>query len=118
MVVLFGDQLRDAHVTNAVGSATLWFRALIDLASNALGERIRKERTMAQSLATFEPTRTMRLLGLVGLTGGILLLGAFVSFNPFEERAANMIRLVTFALGSAAVTLAFYDRQARVAPLL
>lgn len=57
----------------------------------------------------------MRLLGLVGLAGGILLLWAFISFEPFETRAANMARLITFALGGAAVAIAFYRRQARVA---
>lgn len=116
MVVLFGDQLRDARAANGAGGMTItWIRTVLDLASSALEEHLRKDRTMAQSLATFEPTRTMRLLGLVGLVGGILLLLAFISFNPFETRAANTIRLITFALGGAAVAVAFYRRQALVA---
>ena len=73
---------------------------------------------MATSLATFEPARSMRWLGLLGLAGGLLLLWAFISFNPFETRAANMIRLITFGLGQAAIAVAFYRRQALVAPWL
>ena len=116
MVVLFSDQLREARAANGTGGiAITWIRTVLDLASSALGEHLRKDRTMAQSLATFEPTRTMRLLGLVGLVGGILLLWAFISFNPFETRAANTIRLIAFALGGAAVAVAFYRRQALVA---
>ena len=113
MVVLFGDLLRDARAADGAGGiAITWIRTVLDLASSAVDEHLRKDRTMAQSLATFEPTRTMRLLGLVGLVGGILLLWAFISFNPFETRDANTLRLVTFALGGAAVAVAFYGRQA------
>ncbi len=116
MTVLFGDQLRDARVANGTpGITVLWIRTVLDLATNALGEHLSEDGTVAQSLATFEPTRTMRLLGLAGLAGGILLLWAFLSFNPFETQAANMIRLITFALGGAAVAIAFHGRQARVA---
>ena len=116
MVVLFGDMLRDARAADGAGGIVIiWIRTVLDLTSSALGEHLRKDRTMAQSLATFEPTRTMRLLGLVGLVGGILLLWAFISFNPFETRTANTIRLIVFALGGAAVAVAFYRRQALVA---
>lgn len=119
MVLLFGDQLRDARASRGSGGvATTWFRTLLDLVSSAAGEHLRKDRTMAQSLATFEPTRSMRWLGLIGLAGGVLLVWAFISFNPFETRAANMIRLITFALGQAAIALAFHRRQAVLAPRL
>jgi hypothetical protein len=116
MVVLFGDLLREARAADGAGGiAITWIRTVLDLASSALGEHLRKDQAMAQSLTTFEPTRTMRLLGLVGLVGGILLLWAFISFNPFETRSANMLRLITFAIGGAAVAVAFYRRQALVA---
>jgi hypothetical protein len=119
MVLLFGDQLRDARQARGAGGVTVtWFRTLLDLTSSAFGEHLRRDRTMAQSLATFEPTRSMRWLGLVGLAGGILLLWAFISFNPFETQAANTVRLVTFALGQAAIALAFYRRLALAAPRL
>lgn len=67
---------------------------------------------------TFEPTTTMRWLGVVGLAGGVLLLFAFVSFEPFQALPANTARLVTFALGQAAVAVAFYRRMSLVAPRL
>jgi hypothetical protein len=119
MVQLFSDQLRDARAGRAAGAlAITWIRTLTDLATSAVGEHLRKDRTMTHSLATFEPTRSMRLLGLVGLAGGILLLWAFVSFNPFHEGAANFVRLLVFSLGGAAIALAFYGRQATVSPIL
>lgn len=119
MVQLFADQLRDASATGGVAAATAtWFRTLLDLASSAAGEHLRKDRTMAQSLATFEPTRTMRLLGLFGVVGAVLLLWAFVSFNPFADAALNQLRLTVFALAGAAICLAFHRRQASVAPTL
>jgi hypothetical protein len=117
MVLLFSDQLRDARTANGAGGITvIWLRTLLDLVASAFGEHLRKDRTMAQSLATFEPTRSMRWLGLVGLAGGALLLFAFITFSPFEARWANMVRLVTFSLGQAAIALAFYRRQALAAP--
>ncbi len=73
---------------------------------------------MAHSLATFEPTRAMRLLSLLGAVGGVLLLWAFISFDPFEALAANMVRLILFALGGAAIAIAFHGRQVQVAPRL
>jgi len=73
---------------------------------------------MAQSLATFEPTRSMRLLGLFGVIGAVLLLWAFISFNPFVDPRVNSIRLLAFSLAGAAISLAFYRRQALVAPTL
>jgi hypothetical protein len=115
MVQLFADQLRDARAAGSV--AGTWFRTLLDLGASALGEHLRRERDVAQSLATFEPSRTMRLLGLFGVAGAVLLLGVFVSFNPFAD-SLNGIRLVIFALAGAAISLAFYPRQAAAAPTL
>ena len=119
MVRLFADQLRDARAgRGSSGVVTTWLRTLVDLASSAMGEHLRKDRTVAHSLATFEPTRGMRLLGLLGVAGAALLLWAFISFNPFADPAVNRIRLVTFALAVAAISLAFYRRQAVAAPNL
>lgn len=116
MAILFGDQLREARRTNRRGAmASIWIRTGLDIGSSALGEHLRRDRDMAHSPATFEPTRTMRLLDLLGLLGGVLLLWAFISFNPFEARAANMVRLILFALGGAAIAIAFHGRQAPVA---
>jgi hypothetical protein len=55
---------------------------------------------------------------LFGIVGALLLLWAFVSFNPFADQSLNGVRLITFALAGAAISLAFYRRQASVAPTL
>ena len=48
MVLLFGDQLRDARAARGAGGITItWLRTLLDLASSAFGEHLRKDRTMA-----------------------------------------------------------------------
>jgi len=119
MVVLFGDQLRDARATRgSAGIVATWVRGMVDLVVNAVGEHLRGDRTVAQSLASFEPTRGMRLLGLFGVVGAGLLLWAFVSFNPFQDQAVNTVRLFLFSLAGAAIALAFHRRQAVVAPPL
>ncbi len=118
MIQLFSDQLRDARASGrAAGTTTTWLRTLLDLALSATGEHLRKDRTMAQSLATFEPTRTMRLLGIFGALGAVLLLVAFGTV-ALEAPALNQLRLIIFALGGAAIAFAFYRRQALVAPTL
>ena len=117
MVQLFADQLRDARAAGGPGSAAVtWFQTLLDLASSALGEHLRKERSMAQSLLTFEPTPTMRLLGIAGLVGGLVLLWAFI--GGIGEEPANTIRLSLFYLGGAAIALALYPRLAGTRPRL
>ena len=119
MVLLFGDQLRDARTARGTGGvATTWFRTVWDLASSALGEHLRGDRTMAQSLATFAPTRSMRLLGLLAVVGGVVLLWAFAAWNPFADWAANTVRLVLFWLGGMAAALAFRARLAAASPRL
>lgn len=118
MVVLFGDQLRDARSagTNRAVAAT-WLRTLIDLARSAVGEHLRRDRTVAQSLATFETTPTMRLLGLLAIVGGLVLVGVFFWAGLFVG-PLNTIRLVLFALAGVAVALAFHRQQSAVAPRL
>lgn len=115
MVLLFGDQLRDAKVAKgAGGAATTWFRTLIDLASSAVGEHLRKDRSMAQSLATFEPTRTMKVLGAFAIVGGAVLLLAFLTWTPFANATINAVRLLVFGLSGAAIAIAFHARLASV----
>ncbi len=117
MVLLFGDQLRDARAANGAGVTATWIRTLLDLVSSAVGEHLRKDRDMAQSLATFEPTRSMRGLGLLAVVGGCLLIGVFFWTGLFAG-PDNTVRLVLFALSGAAVGLAFHRRQSAVAPRL
>jgi hypothetical protein len=119
MVVLFSDQLRDARERHRPGGTTItWIRALTDLAASALGEHLRKDRTMAQSLTSIEPTRSTRLLGLIGVAGGLVLLWAFISLNPFSDRSVNFVRLATFSLGGVAVALALHGRLVANSPRL
>jgi hypothetical protein len=117
MIQLFADQLRDARAGgDQGGTAGIWFRTLLDLASSAVGEHLRKDRSMAHALTTFEPTRTMRLLGILGLAGGLLLLWAYV--GEIGGDPANTIRLTVFYLGSAAIALALHSRLAASRPRL
>jgi hypothetical protein len=119
MVRLFGDQLRDARASRRPGgTAAMWFRTVVDLVSSAVGEHIRRDRTLAQSLATFQPTWFMRVLGLFGVVGALLLLVAFVTFEPFANNNVNIARLVWFALAGTAISLALYPRQAIAMPRL
>ncbi|HUQ44040.1 MAG TPA: hypothetical protein VM451_06460 [Candidatus Limnocylindria bacterium] len=119
MVLLFADQLRDARASNGgAGAATTWFRTVIDLASSAAGEHLRRDRDVAMSLATFAPSRAMRLLGFLAVAGGVVLLWAFVSWNPFANWVANTARLVLFWVGGMGVAIAFHGRQAAASPRL
>jgi hypothetical protein len=116
MIVLFADQLREARRSSEV--AGVWLRSLADVTTNAVGEHLRRDRTVAQSVATFEPTRPMRVAGILAVVGGVLLLWAFISWNPFSERSANWVRLALFGLSGIAVALAYHRRQAAVRPFL
>lgn len=119
MVVLFGDQLRDARAAGGSGGiASAWIRTLLDLVSSAVGEHLRRDRDVAQSLTTYQPTISMRLLGLFGIVGAVLLLWVFVFAGSFADLGANRIRLIWFALAGAAISLAFYRRAAHAAPFL
>jgi hypothetical protein len=119
MVRLFSDQLRDARGGRGDGGVgRLWLRSLGDLISTVAREHLRKDGTVAQSLATFEPTRSMRLLGMLGIVGAVLLLLAFITSVPFEDQALSTVRLLTFDLAGAAIALAFYRRQSPASPRL
>lgn len=117
LVGLFADQLRDAGPDRAA-LAGVWLRSLADLASSAISEHLRKEKRVATSLSAFEPTRAMRLAGVLGLAGGIVLLWAWLAWNPFGDRGLNTLRLLLFWSGGIAVALAFHRRQAAAAPRL
>lgn len=116
MTVLFADQLRDARRPS--GLAGVWLRSLADVAASAIGEHMRRDRTVARSLATFAPTRSMRLAGLLAVTGSVLLLWAFYSWNPFSDPRVNGVRLLLFWSSGIAVGLAYHGRQAPVRPRL
>ena len=109
MVQLFGDQLRDARTGGGLGGAArTWLRTLGDLAVTAAAEHVRRDRTVAHSLAA-APSIASRALGLAGILGGGLLLAAFVvEIDP----NLNNVRLVLFNVGAMAIVIAVHRRQA------
>ena len=115
MVQLFGDQLRDVRTGGVpAGAARTWLRTLGDLAVTAASERLRRDRTVAHSLAT-SPSTSSRVLGLVGVLGGVVLLAAFVVDIAPD---LNALRLVLFNAGAMAIVVAVHRRQASAAPRL
>lgn len=115
MVQLFNDQLRDARTGHAVGGAvSAWLRLLGDVAVTAALEHLRRNRTVAHSLASAPPIQA-RLLGAAGILGGVVLLAAFLIEIPSD---LNILRLILFNLGSIAIVLAVHRRQAAVAPTM
>jgi hypothetical protein len=68
---------------------------------------------VAHSLAV-TPSTSSRLLGVVGILGGIVLLAAFVPVNWGTE--LFNLRLVLFNAGAIAVVVAVHRRQAAAAP--
>ena len=114
MVQLFSDQLRDARTGNAPAAAAgTWLRTLGDLVITAASEQLRRDRTVAHSLATAPPSTASRLLGLVGILGGAVLLAAFlVDISP----ELNAVRIYLFLVGAIAIVIGVHRRQAPVAP--
>jgi len=109
MVQLFGDQLRDARASEApLAAAATWFRSLGDLVSTAVSERIRGETGPGRSLGA-APSGLSRVLGLVGIFGGVFLLAAFVVGIPSDF---SVIRLVAFNVGAMTVAVGVHRRQA------
>jgi hypothetical protein len=116
MVVLFGDQLRDARAHGPLlGFLRTWLQAIGDLASSAVAEHARRDRTMAHTLAV-APPGWARGLALLGVLGGLLLLEPFVL--PLPERDLNQLRIILFSVGTMAVVIAVHGRQAAAGPVL
>ncbi len=119
MVVLFRDKLRDAGTERGTeGVIATWIRGLGDLAINAIGQHLRRDRTVAHSVATFQPTLPMRLLGALGVSGALVLLVPFLAFEPFEDFHVNLLRLAWFSAAGSAIALAYYPRLAVARPSL
>lgn len=121
MAQLFGDQLRRARTEGPpVAVAGTWLRAIADLAVTAASEHIRKDRTVAHSLA-LPPSTSSRLLGLIGIVGGaVLLLPAFLPvLFPFDLTPDLFnLRLALFNIGAIAIVVAVHRRQRSAAPAL
>ncbi len=111
MVQLFGDQLNDARTGGApAATARTWLRTLGDLAVTAASEHARRDRTVAHSLAA-PPSIASRMLGILGILGGLVLVAAFVPNLPWGTDLFNL-RLVLFNAGAIAIVLAVHRRQA------
>ena len=109
MVQLLGDQLRDARASHAPARvAVAWLGALGDLVVTAASERAAGDRTVAHSLVA--PSRLNRVLGGVGILGGLVLVAALIPGIPWSWAVFNL-RLVLFELGAIAVVLAIHGLQ-------
>lgn len=115
MVQLFGDQLREAGSGAAPGgSARVWLRSLGDLAVTSASEHLRRNRTVAHSLAT-SPSISSRVLGLAGVLGGAVLLAVFViDISP----ELDSVRIYIVLVGAMAIVIGVHRRQASVAPVM
>jgi hypothetical protein len=118
MVQLFSDQLRDARSDGAPAGATrTWLRTLGDLAVTAASEHARRDRTVAHSLAV-SPSNSSRVLGLIGILGGLILVAGFVGAFPWDSPEAVNLRIILGNVGAIAIVIAVHRRQASVAPVL
>jgi hypothetical protein len=115
MVQLFHDRFRDARSGRAPwGPAVAWAALLADVAVTASHEHLRRNRTVAHSLAT-APSVTTRILGLAGIAAGLVILAAYVIDLPsgvFRDR------LIVFAVGVSAIGIGVHLRQSARAPML
>jgi hypothetical protein len=106
MVQLFSDQVRDEGATSA------WLRAAQDLPTSAAAERARDNGRVGQSLG--EPPRLAdRLMGILGVIGGVALLAAFiVTIAP----DVNVVRVFLMLVGSLALVIGTHRHQRVLAP--
>jgi hypothetical protein len=116
MVQLFGDQMRRARTEGPpVAVAETWLRAIADLAATAASEQIRRDRTVAHSL-TVSPSTSSRVLGLIGILGGVALLAPFLPIAMAP--GFDIVRILLFNVGAIAIVIAVHRRQAAAAPRL
>lgn len=114
MVQLYRDRLRDARSDPAHGGlAVAWMFLFIDVVTTAPGEHLKRNRTMAHSLAS-PPSIANRMLGIAGIAAGLAIVVAFVVSLP---EAWFVWRLVVFEVGVMATGIAIHLRQAPRAPL-
>jgi hypothetical protein len=110
MVQLFTDQLRTA------GATRTWLRTLGELPLTAASEHLRTGRAVARSLGP-PPARSSRVLGLIGIIGGVMLV-AFLIPNVAWGATLFNLRLVFFNAGAIAIAVAVHRRQAARGRLL
>jgi hypothetical protein len=108
MVQLFGDLLRDARAGRSGGVVGTWLRTIGDLVATAPLEHLRRDRTVARSLAA--PTTATRALGIIGILGGLFLVIALVPGLPWSAAVFNL-RLAFFNAGAITVAVALLRRR-------
>lgn len=105
MVVLFGDQLRDARRAGRPGGVgAVWFHGLGDLFVTAALEHVSGDRGVGHSIGE-PPSGLTRLLGVVGVAGGLGILAAFVASDLIFETLPWLItvRILLFNIGAIAI---------------
>jgi hypothetical protein len=108
MLMLFGDQLRDARASGRPGGVTMtWFRCLGDLIATSLSERLAPMRG-PRSLGP-APSRLTRALGVSGIVGGTVLVASFVPILWPDGDVFNA-RLIVLNVGSISIAAALARR--------
>jgi hypothetical protein len=116
MVTLFGDQLRDARRGTGIGVERVWLATLRDLAVTIPAEHTARQQAIARSL-TFAPTIPSRLVGALGIIGGLLLVAPYVPIVA-DTTVVQDVRITIFLVASIVVVLMVHRRQSPVAPRL
>ena len=97
LLQLCADEQRDAQAPGARrGPLRTLLATLIDVTWSGLVER-------ASNGGAPAPTPAMRVLGLLGIAGGLILVSAFAFFIP---GTFNLIRLALFNVGAIAIAIA------------
>ena len=111
LVQLFGDVMRDAREgRGGRGSiAGTWSRLLLDVALTAPAEHL-EQRRVAHTL-TAGPSPWIRLLGLLGVAGGLVLVAVWLPILDVIPATFNLGRLFLFNLGAIAITAATLRRS-------
>jgi hypothetical protein len=106
LVQLVGDLLRDARDgrPGAGGVLSTWLRILVDVVLTAPAEHQDQGR-IARSLDR-PPSIALRVLGLLGIAGGVLLVSVWIPFLRFVPETSNIARLLLFNVGAIAIALA------------
>ncbi|MEW5991818.1 MAG: hypothetical protein AB1736_10815 [Chloroflexota bacterium] len=105
LVQLAGDVLRDARTGRNAGRgvARTWLGLIMDVALTAPAEHL-EHRRVAHSLSRPASMAT-RILGVVGVIGGLVLLAAYVPNLPWTQEVF-VLRLVVFNGGAIAIAAA------------
>jgi hypothetical protein len=107
MVLLFGDQLRDARAERApFGVAVVWFRGVGDLFVTAAAEHVRGDHGLGQAVGE-PPSGLTRVLGVVGVLGGLGILAGFIVQTLIFETLPWLItvRIMLSNIGAIAVII-------------